>query len=455
MQSERTRVKLAELIRIKHGFAFKGEHFVDEPTPHVLVTPGNFAIGGGFQETKLKFYRGPVPEEYVLRAGDLVVTMTDLSRAADTLGYAALIPNDQKRTFLHNQRIGLVEVTQPAKVSRRWLHFLMRSAEYRAWVVGSATGSTVKHTSPSRICDYEFDLPDLEEQRRVASILDALDARIILLRQTNTTLESIAQVLFKSWFIDFDPVRAKAEGREPEGMDAEIAALFPSGFDESALGLVPVGWKPRAIEELAEKVGMGPFGSNIKVSTFVESGIPVLNGSCLKGTLLEEVDCKFITEQHAERLAGSLVRAGDIVITHRGTLGQVSLIAPDSGYPSYMLSQSQFYLRTNPEETTPEFMSYFLMSDAGQHLLLANAAQVGVPSISRPVTYLKSIRLAVPGIQVARAFADLVAPLHCRIILGRRQISVLGRLRDSLLPRLVSGKLRLPEAEAQLSEALA
>ncbi|KWH57160.1 hypothetical protein WM00_11820 [Burkholderia cepacia] len=331
----------------------------------------------------------------------------------------------------------------------------MRSAEYRAWVVGSATGSTVKHTSPSRICDYEFDLPDLEEQRRVASILDALDARIILLRQTNTTLESIAQVLFKSWFIDFDPVRAKAEGREPEGMDAEIAALFPSGFDESALGLVPVGWKPRAIEELAEKVGMGPFGSNIKVSTFVESGIPVLNGSCLKGTLLEEVDCKFITEQHAERLAGSLVRAGDIVITHRGTLGQVSLIAPDSGYPSYMLSQSQFYLRTNPEETTPEFMSYFLMSDAGQHLLLANAAQVGVPSISRPVTYLKSIRLAVPGIQVARAFADLVAPLHCRIILGRRQISVLGRLRDSLLPRLVSGKLRLPEAEAQLSEALA
>ena len=171
MRSEYVRRKLGDLVRVKHGFAFKGEHFVDEPTSHVLVTPGNFAIGGGFQDTKLKFYRGPVPEEYVLKAGDLVVTMTDLSRAADTLGFGAVVPTHHQRVYLHNQRIGLVEVLRPMEVSKAWLHYLLRTSDYRAWVVGSATGSTVKHTSPSRICDFEFDLPTIDVQKEVAATL--------------------------------------------------------------------------------------------------------------------------------------------------------------------------------------------------------------------------------------------------------------------------------------------
>ncbi|WP_258003565.1 restriction endonuclease subunit S [Burkholderia pseudomallei] len=368
-------------------------------------------------------------------------------------GISAVVPKGLECAIGQNLVILRTDRTQ---VHQEFLRWLVRGDEWWEQVRKFMNVGAVFDSLKCRdIPNFELLIPPYDEQIKIAGILDAIDHRISLLRQTNATLESIAKALYKSWFVDFDPVHAKAEGREPEGMDGEIAALFPSGFEESSLGLVPAGWKPRAIEELAEKVGMGPFGSNIKVSTFVESGVPVLNGSCLKDTLLDEVDCKFITEQHAERLAGSLVRAGDIVITHRGTLGQVSLIASDSGYPNYMLSQSQFYLRTNPEETTPEFMSYFLMSAAGQHLLLANASQVGVPSISRPVTYLKSIRLVVPCIQVASAFADLVAPLHRRIILGRRQIGVLGALRDNLLPRLISGKLCLPEAEVQLNEVLA
>src|SRR5262249_52766049 len=116
---------------------------------------------------------------------------------------------------------------------------------------------------------------------------------------------------------------------------------------------------------------------------------------------------------------------------------------------------SQFFLRANKNVSTPEFLTYFLRSELGQHLLLANAAQVGVPSISRPVTYLKSIRLTAPTPNVARAFSDLVIPLHRRMVSGRLQIELLSQIRDSLLPRLISGKLRLPEAQAQLEDALA
>jgi type I restriction enzyme, S subunit len=98
---------LADLVEIKHGFAFEGEFFHDGPPGDLLLTPGNFAIGGGFQLGKKKFYRGPVPEDYVLKAGDLLVTMTDLSKDADTLGYSALVPENDLR-WLHNQRLGKV-----------------------------------------------------------------------------------------------------------------------------------------------------------------------------------------------------------------------------------------------------------------------------------------------------------------------------------------------------------
>jgi type I restriction enzyme, S subunit len=100
-------IRLGELVEIKHGFAFKGEFFRDSPPGDILLTPGNFAIGGGFKSDKLKYYNGPVPEEYVLLEGDLLVTMTDLSKSADTLGYPALVPKPLYARFLHNQRLGL------------------------------------------------------------------------------------------------------------------------------------------------------------------------------------------------------------------------------------------------------------------------------------------------------------------------------------------------------------
>lgn len=347
-----------------------------------------------------------------------------------------------------NQQINTI-VPDEAVVDRSYLFYVLTSIRSKIFELG-ATSTRTPIVNKTTFASIEITLPPIGYQQSISGILGAIDDRVDLLRQSNSTLESIAQALFKSWFIDFDPVRAKAEGREPEGMDAATAELFPAEFEESALGSVPVGWKPRPIEELAARVGMGPFGSNIKVSTFVESGVPVLNGSCLKGVLLEDGDFSFITEQHAERLAGSLVRAGDIVITHRGTLGQVSLIPDGPLHQTYVLSQSQFFLRASQDATTPEFMTYFLRSDLGQHLLLANVSQVGVPSISRPVTYLKSIRVVAPSALVAKAFADAVAPLHRRIVLGRRQMTSLSQLRDTLLPRLISGKLRLPEVQEQL-----
>ena len=169
--------RIGEVCNIKHGFAFKGVYFVDTQQKHIAITPGNFSIGGGFKLDKPKYYNGPIPEDYILKEDDLVVTMTDLSKAGDTLGYSALIPFSKDYVFLHNQRIGLVENIS-SDVEKHFLYWLMRTRNYQKYIVNHSSGSTVKHTSPTNIGKYEFRCPPIESQRKIVSILDNIDDKI-------------------------------------------------------------------------------------------------------------------------------------------------------------------------------------------------------------------------------------------------------------------------------------
>ena len=188
------KVTLGDLVDITHGVAFKGEYFKDEPPGDLLLTPGNFAIGGGFKADKLKYYGGPVPEEFILNRGDLLVTMTDLSKAADTLGCPALVPIPSTNArFLHNQRLGRVLIKSETLLVKKFLYYLLQTRSYRNEILASATGTTVKHTSPARIKAFQYLLPPLHEQKTIAHILGTLDDKIELNQQTNQTLEAIAR----------------------------------------------------------------------------------------------------------------------------------------------------------------------------------------------------------------------------------------------------------------------
>ena len=138
-------VKLGEIINIKHGYGFKGEFFSDEETENILLTPGNFNIGGGFKADKLKYYAGPINENFILNENDVIVTMTDLSKMADTLGFSAKIPRDSSKKYLHNQRIGLVELINNT-FDLDFIYWLLRTESYQRYIAGSAIGATVKHT---------------------------------------------------------------------------------------------------------------------------------------------------------------------------------------------------------------------------------------------------------------------------------------------------------------------
>ena len=179
---------LRDYIRIKHGYAFKGQNISTIDNNVVLVTPGNFSVGGGFKEDKCKYFDAEYSYDYVLKEDDLIVTMTDLSKSIDTLGYSALVPaGENRRVYLHNQRIGLVTIKSD-ELNKHYIYWFMRSPYYQKMIAATSTGSTVHHTSPDRILDVEIELPKLEDQNKIAAFLDNIENRIQLNNEINKNL---------------------------------------------------------------------------------------------------------------------------------------------------------------------------------------------------------------------------------------------------------------------------
>ena len=170
------------------------------------------------------------------------------------------------------------------------------------------------------------------------------------------------------------------------------------------------------IEDLISEISMGPFGSNIKVECFVEDGIPVLNGSNIDGYALNEDSFRYVTEEKADSLGKANAHRGDVVITHRGTLGQIAFIPVDSKYERYVISQSQFRVKFN-EKVIPEYITYYFHTRLGQHKLLANASQVGVPALARATGTFKTIEIEIPNITTQKKIVYLLENI-------RRKISV-------------------------------
>ncbi|GHO76586.1 type I restriction-modification system subunit S [Ktedonobacter sp. SOSP1-85] len=383
-----------------------------------------------------------------VRSGDLVFPHRG------SIGEVAIIPDNSLRYMISTSLMKFT--SDPEKANPLYLFYYFRSPAGRSEIMkySSQVGTPGIGQPLASMRQFEVYLPPLAEQNNIASLLAIIDDKIALNQHMNDTLEDIARALFKSWFVDFDPVKAKAEGHEPEGLDEATAALFPSNFTESSLGLIPEGWEISTVEEIAQQVAMGPFGSSIKVSTFVSKGIPIISGQHLNDVMLTDNEFNFVTEEHAEKLKKANVKRGDVVFTHAGNIGQVSYIPEGSKFERYILSQRQFYLRCNEQKMSPLFMVYFFKSPEGQHRLLANTSQTGVPSIARPVSYLRTITFTKPSKKILEEFDKIILSLHKKILANSKEVNNLSELRDLLLPRLISGKLRVGEI-SEIAEAVA
>jgi type I restriction enzyme S subunit len=456
---------LRELFDVKHGFAFKGKHFVEEPTDFIVTTPGNFTIGGGFQNNKPKYYNGPIPDGYVLAPGDVIVTMTDLSKASDTLGNAALVPDDGN-TWLHNQRIGLLEFPNRQAADQKFTCYLLRSNEYRSWIIGSATGTTVKHTSPSRITEFSCALPPLPEQKAIAHVLGSLDDKIELNRRMNETLEGMAQAMFKSWFVDFDPVidNALAAGNpipEPLAQRAETrrqaiangtanretAQAFPASFRfTEELGWIPEGWEVQALELQIEFI-VDNRGKTPPTSDYIAGNFPLVEVNAIRGKD-RFADLGQIKKYVDSTTYKSWFRKGhpkeyDVLLSTVGSIGEISMV----GNEAYCIAQNVVSLRSK----NSGLYLYELLKHHKRELINLNISSVQ-PSIKIPHL------MGMPVISehgAEQLFHSKVSAFNSKIESGRKENRTLEKLRNVLLPKLISGELRIPQAEKMVEDAIA
>lgn len=367
------------------------------------------------------------------------------------LGQAAIVPAGLRCCL--GRRMALMRVNLSVAVPEFVLYTFL-GPEFQD-VIRQRTihGSTVDRIPLTEFGNFPIRIPPLQVQLEVVGILKAIDDRIALLRETNDTFEAITNAIFKSWFVDFDPVRAKQEGRAPEGMDEATAALFPDGFDESERGAVPTGWQWKTLGSICMEsrgaIQTGPFGSQLHASDYVEIGIPVVMPQDLAGRRVQVEKIARIGIEDALRLARHWLRAGDIVFSRRGDVGRHALIGVRE--TGWLCGTGCLLVRPGESWPSATFLSLALDRTDSKEWLLRHAVGATMPNLNTGI--LSAVPIMRPDDRVLRAFDSIVSAFDERLSHGHAHIRTLVELRDTLLPRLISGQLRLPD-DVELVEQL-
>lgn len=389
---------LGDYIRIKHGFAFKGDYITTEDNGVVLVTPGNFEIGGGFKEKKCKFFSAEYPVDYVLHAGDLIVTMTDLSKQGDTLGFSALVPNSN-RTYLHNQRIGLVDVFNP-EADKDYIYWFMRTPYYQKTIVATASGSTVKHTSPLRICDVKIELPPLDEQKKISSILRSIDDKIENNQKINDNLEQQIQGLFDTLFADkiarVDQLCHKLLGELVETIDnrGKTPPLEAAATDYPIIDV-------RALSGESRIIDYNNCTKYVSGSTYAS----------------------WFRSDHPKQL--------DILISTVGSLAEMKMFFGTKG----CIAQNVVGFRA--KNISPYYLYQYLTTIKGD-LVAYNIGSVQ-PSIK--VTHIIKHPIYIPTEDEINQFDSFATSATDTIYKNNLESEYLANIRDTLLPKLMFGEI--------------
>jgi type I restriction enzyme S subunit len=431
------RIHLADYVPSGVPF-FRGKEVIERAKGNSISTE-LFITEEKYREIKRKFGS---PQD-----GDILLT------SVGTLGVACFVEGlgdfyfkDGNVTWFRNFQDSVVP---------KFVYYWLISPSTQKRLDEIAIGSTQRALTISALKGLQIQLPRLEVQRTVVGVLDALSDRITLLRETNATLEAIAQALFKSWFVDFDPVRAKMAGHAPEGMDEATAALFPDALEETELGLVPKGWKLVPFGELLLHTIGGDWGSD-GPDEKNDTRVAIIRGTDIPDLQSGGANRVPIRYTNAKKLASRAIQDGDIVLEVSGG----SKDQP-TGRSLYMTEAvlRRFECPVEPASFCRLFRPISRAHGVllSQHLIFIYAAgktweyqnqSTGIANF-QTTHFLEKELVAIPGEEVIKAFGSLVRPIIDRV--HEAQIGELAELRDTLLPRLISGQLRLPEALAELN----
>jgi type I restriction enzyme S subunit len=369
-------------------------------------------------------------QKYCLAVGDIVI-----ARTGNSTGENAQISKEPPPAVFASY---LIRFRPDAKrVNPFYAGYQLRTELFRTYVLSVRSGSAQPGANAKQLGAFPIQLISRPLQDCAVETLRALDDRITLLRETNATLEAIAQALFKSWLVDFDPVRAKLEGRAPEGMDEATAALFPDGFEESELGLVPRGWRLGTLANLAEFQN----GYAFKSKDWVDAGHPVVKIGDVKPGIINFSGCSFVTPETTLGLDRFRLKRGDLLVGMTGYVGETGLVAEVE--PAAYLNQRVGRITTASGMHDGGFVYCSVRNT--DFKTYAEAQSQGSAQANVSGAALLNYGSILPPADVYSKFNDLMHPILETILSNHEQAQTLATLRDTLLPRLISGQLRLPE----------
>ena len=318
----------------------------------------------------------------------------------------------------------------------RFIYYLLQTVDFAS----CSDKSSVPGVNRNHLHTIPVSLPPLPEQIAIADILGSLDDKIELNRRTNETLEAMARALFKSWFVDFDPVVAKSEGRKPEGMDADTANLFPSSFEDSEIGRVPRGWIAERLTNLTTPTkGTSYTSDELHESTTALVTLKSFKrGGGYRHDGLKPYTGRYKPEQVVT--PGEVVMACTDVTQAAEVVGRPAIVEADPLFQTLVASLDTVIIRPSRKAIPKSFIFCLLKTDDFQNHTYAHCTGTTVLHLSKEA--LPSFRLPLPSDQVLDAFARLAAPLFARMAVNNTEVCSIGSLRDALLPRLLSGDLR-------------
>ncbi len=438
---ERYRVEnliAAGVLVVNDGYRAKNSELSDEGLP--FARAGNVNNGFDFRNAD-RF-----PAENIHRVGMKVSQSDDvLFTSKGTVGRFGFVREDTEQ-FVYSPQLCFWRVRNRSFIDPRFLYYWMHGAEFQEQCHG-VKGQTdmADYVSLRDQRRMHITLPDLDVQRAIAFVLGSLEDKIELNRRMNETLEEMARVLFKSWFVDFDPVRAKVEGRQPFGMDEETATLFPDSFEDSALGEIPKGWAVTSIGEAVEVKGGGT--PSTKESSFWDGGLHCWatpkDLSKLRSSILIDTERK-ITDAGLAKIGSGLLPVGTVLLSSRAPIGYLAV-----AQVPVAVNQGFIAMLCNGPLTTHYVLHWARMS---VEQIKGRAGGTTFPEISKK--NFRPMLVLMPPDEVLSAFEKHAVPLYERMSANLRQTHTLTAIRDALLPKLLSGEVRVREAQEIVEDAV-
>ncbi len=332
--------------------------------------------------------------------------------------------------------------------------FYLGHPEVRSWIVRHAVGITMPNLNTSIMESVPFLLPPLDQQQAIAETLQSLDDKIEQNRPTGAKLEELARAVFKAWFVDFEPVKAKAAGATAfPGMPPETFEALPTRFTNSDLGPVPVGWG-NCSQRVAELERAGTLligdGYRAKRSELADMGVPFIRAGNVNGTIITD-GAELLGKPAIEKAGAKRSQVWDTVFTSKGTVGRIGLVTPATGDVVYA-PQVCFWRATNREALSPFLLHLWMKSESFTSQWMSVKGQTDMADFVS-LGDQRAMTMLVPPPEVQRGFDNIVSPIVELLAASAAESAKLAALRDYLLPRLLSGRVRVKEAERVVSNA--